>query len=208
MLIYVVRHGQSEGNINDTFTGITNVALTPKGIEQARLTAEYLSPVSFSAIYSSDLIRAVQTAQPHAKMRNMEIAENKGLREINAGEWEGKNYYSLFDLYPQTFKVWTENIGQGRPNGGESVTEVQKSVYDAMEEIATRHDGETVLVVTHALALRTFIAKVKGETLDGKTDSGYVPNSSVTIVEYNKGKFTVKEEGYDAHLGDLTTKFP
>ena len=86
-VFYLVRHGQSIGNANREFLGHTNKDLSPFGYLQADRTADFLSDVKIDAIYSSDLIRAYNTALPHAKLRNMEVVPSQNLRELYAGAW-------------------------------------------------------------------------------------------------------------------------
>jgi broad specificity phosphatase PhoE len=71
--IYVIRHGESVGNLHRICLGHTDLDITELGVKQAEKTAEALSGVDFAAIYASDLIRAVHTAEPHAKMRGLDV---------------------------------------------------------------------------------------------------------------------------------------
>ena len=123
-----VRHGQSESNLAQVFTGQGQVNLTPLGIDQANRTAEYLRERRIDVIYSSDLVRAMQTAEPTARMHGLEIHPNKAFREIAAGEWEGRSYVELMEQYPKSFRMWHENIGCAHPDGGELVTELYRRV--------------------------------------------------------------------------------
>lgn len=89
--IYLVRHGQSVGNLRDQFIGHTDVELTDLGRQQAEMTAWYLKGIPADHIYSSDLTRAYETACTTAKVKNMPVIKSTGLREINGGQWEEKN---------------------------------------------------------------------------------------------------------------------
>ena len=98
--LYLIRHGESEANKIDAFAGHSQFNLTEQGRAQAQKAAEYLSTLQVDAIYSSDLPRAYQTAEPTAKRLGMEIITSKQLREIDAGEWEGRTFNDLQKTIP------------------------------------------------------------------------------------------------------------
>ena len=102
-----VRHGQSEANLAEIFAGHTDIPLTDLGKRQAENTAQFLKDYPIDVIYSSDLLRAMQTAEPTARMHGMEILPDERLREIYAGEWEGVTFAALMEKYPTEFgEVW------------------------------------------------------------------------------------------------------
>ncbi len=207
MLIYLIRHGQSAGNMGDAFTGITDVPLTEKGVRQAEKTAIHLKSVPFTAVYSSDLIRAYDTAFPHAKMRGLEVITDEAFREIDGGEWENKNYYSLADLYPSEFKVWEQTPALARPVGGESMQEVVTRMYEGIMKLSRRHEGETILLATHSVALRALMVKIKKIEPDTFENYGLFANASITVLSIVDGQIEVVREGDDAHLGEDRTAF-
>ena len=85
--LYLVRHGESLGNLRGFFLGHTDWGLSPRGEEQARTLAEALADLPFSAVYSSDLSRAVQTVRPAAAAHRLPVLRERDLREIYAGRW-------------------------------------------------------------------------------------------------------------------------
>jgi len=94
-VFYLVRHGQSEGNLRNEFIGHGNARLTELGRAQAQKTGEYLSSAQFDYAYGSDLLRAFETGEIILKNRDIELIPDKMLREIHAGEWEGKTFSEL-----------------------------------------------------------------------------------------------------------------
>ena len=82
--VYVIRHGESVGNLHRICLGHTDLDITDLGVKQAEKTAEALSDVDFAAIYASDLIRAVHTAEPHARMRGLEVRTSEERVDIEA----------------------------------------------------------------------------------------------------------------------------
>ena len=101
--IYIVRHGESVGNLHRICLGHTNLDLTELGLEQAKKTAEALENVDFAGIYSSDLQRAVHTAEPHAKKRGLEINTSPDFRELYFGNWENASVLMLKEKFHEQF---------------------------------------------------------------------------------------------------------
>ena len=87
--LYLVRHGESIGNLQHRFLGHTNLDLSPRGYLQANATFEYMKGFQIDAVYSSSLMRAVNTVLPHAKHRGLEVIPMDALREVYIGIWEG-----------------------------------------------------------------------------------------------------------------------
>ena len=204
--VYVVRHGESEGNKIDAFIGRTDVPLTDLGVKQAELTAEYLKDVKFSAIYTSDLMRARQTAAPSEKIHNLKAVPEPAFREIFGGDWEKKPYHDLINLYPETYSVWKNDIASARADNGESVKELYERVTRKLKELALEHDGENILVFTHAMPVRAIMCMAKELPLKNLGEIPWVSNPSVTELLFKDGKFTLVKEGYDVHLGKLSTR--
>ena len=145
--VVIIRHGQSIANAQGICLGHTDWDLTDLGREQARIAAEYLKNEKIDAIYSSDLIRAYNTALPHAEMRGMEIVTSKQLREIYLGAWECKSHEEMHRLYPEEFtKGWRQNFGTCQVPGGEHVQEAGARLYKEVCRIAALHPDRKSVV--------------------------------------------------------------
>ena len=205
--IYLIRHGESIGNATRTYLGHTDLDLSSLGYSQAEQTAEKLSNVPFSAIYSSDLLRAFHTAEPHAKMRGIDTIPTERLREMGVGEWELMSIDEL--LKDERFtKGWRENFGLFTFPGGENVGDAADRIYSILSEIAEKHNGETVAAVFHAAAIRAFWCKMLAIPKEEWAASVPFPtNASYSIVEYENGSFTAKAYSCDEHL-TAVTKLP
>ena len=206
--IYLIRHGESEGNKLSTFLGHTDLPLTEHGKKQADVTAEYLKRQNFrpSAIYSSDLIRAHSTAESTAKLLNMPITKDIGLREINAGEWEDQPFELIADKFAESYNVWLQNIGRARCDSGESVAELQARIVSTITRITDKHKDEVIFIFTHATPIRVLAAHCMNKSLDEVKDIPWVTNASVTKVSYDNGIFNLVEYGKDDFMGDLITR--
>ena len=200
--LYFVRHGQSIGNLREIYLGHTDLDLSELGHKQAAATAEHLKNVKFDAIYSSDLLRAHNTALPHAKMRGIEIIDSKNLREIFLGDWENMPVKKLVDEHYDDFVVgWKENYGTFTVPGGESVWGSGQRFYQEVLKIAEKHLGETVLITAHASVIRTFwgiISGVKPEELAAAV--AFPLNASYSIAKYDGEKIIPIEYSNADHM--------
>ena len=107
--LILIRHGQSIGNLTKRFLGHTDLDLSELGYLQANCTAEYLKNEKIDIIYSSDLIRAYNTAVPHAKIRGLDINTSIHLRENFVGEWENMFVDDIIEKWGREFFVNKEN---------------------------------------------------------------------------------------------------
>ena len=205
-----IRHGQSESNLNGSFTGHTNVALTDLGRRQAEATAEYVvNTYAVDAVYASDLQRAFNTGKAVADRLGLTVQPHQGLREIFAGQWEGMPFTYLAATYPETFSnVWRNDIGNSICDGGESVAQLQQRVSAAAREIAEANDGKTVVIATHATPIRTMECLCRGQGLSLMQSIPWVANASVTEIHYENGIFTEIVSSYDKHLGNMVSNLP
>ena len=197
--IIFIRHGESLANARHIYLGHTDWDLSPLGYEQAEGAAEILSDVKIDKIYSSDLIRAYNTALPHAKRRNLEVIKCKGLREIYLGEWECREVAKLEEEYPEQFLVgWHKNFGTCKVPGGESVPELAERIYRTTIDIARENDGKTLLFGCHAAAIRSFWGKVTNTKPEDVCEMIPFPkNASFTVVEFDGEKINPIVYGTD-----------
>ncbi len=208
-ILIFVRHGQSESNLAKIFTGQGNTRLTALGKEQAARTAEYLKQFPISRIYASDLIRTLETAEPTAKAHGLPIIPNRALREIFAGEWEGKTYEEIKRVYGDSFRIWLEDLGKAHPEGGERVSELYERVNAEIERLIQVHHGECIAVFSHATPARALACKWFGYPPEDMAKVPWATNASVSVAEYDDdGNFRVIQYGYDGHQGDAATRFP
>ena len=147
--LIIVRHGQTQWNLEGRIQGTLDIELHPIGIQQAEALAARLAKEAFNAIYSSDLKRAYQTAERIARKTNHTIITHKGLRERNFGILQGLTASEIKERYPEEwrhFRRWDPDYIF--PNG-ESLREYYESGITCLEEIAQQHIGERLVIVTH-----------------------------------------------------------
>lgn len=140
MRIFIIRHGESVGNLYKICLGHTDLGLTDRGREQAFATAKALEHLHFYRIYSSDLCRAVETAHPNAFLRGIadgDIVRLSSLRELYFGDWENAAVDDLKSRYGDMFTIgWRQNFGTFTPPNGESVPDLADRMCNALSDIA------------------------------------------------------------------------
>ena len=206
--VIFVRHGQSTANLERVFAGHTDAPLTDLGHKQAQNTAKFLQSYPICAIYSSDLARSMQTAEPTAKLHDLSVIPDRELREIFAGEWEGRAYEELLEKYTQSFNTWRTDCGRAHPEGGESTLELGARIYGEFDRLIDTHRGKCFAIFTHATPIRLMRAKWEGYPPEELKNVEFCANASVSVVEYDdNGNTNVLLCGYDEHQGDIATRF-
>lgn len=205
----IIRHGQSTANLEERYAGWYDAPLTELGRKQAAITTDYiLKNYHVDAVYSSDLIRAVETVKEIAARVNVPLVKEKALREIDGGEWEEKQVEEIAREYPEQAYLWKTDIGKARPTGGESFAELQVRIDSALRKIAAENDGKTVVVASHGGAIRTMQCLFENVPIEDMRKVPWTPNASVSEVNYENGKYTPVRLGYTGHLGTLITEIP
>lgn len=206
--IILVRHGFSVANEKNIYAGIQDYPLSELGLKQAELCGKYFEKSSISAIYSSPLIRAYDTALSISKVKGLEIVIERDLRECEGGDWEGKRYEYLCSHYPFEYGIWVKDIGNAKCPNGESIKDFANRIFSAITNIAEKHDGECICIVTHATPIRVIEAFAKNVPICKLKDIGWCANASINSFIYENGNFSIEEMNNDAYLGGLKTYLP
>lgn len=206
--LLLVRHGESLGNRDERFLGHTDLGLSDLGHRQAAALAKALRDRHLDAVYSSDLQRAMQTVTPAATEHGLTVIPRRGLREIFAGDWEGRLFDDLIRFWPREREVWKNNIGFACPPNGESVMELYARIEQTLAEIAAENEGKTVLCGTHATPVRAMTAHLMGLGLEGMASIPWAPNASITTVVYEDGIPTLATAAEDGHLAGVSCEVP
>ena len=150
------RHGQTAWNAEHRFQGHSDVPLNETGHEQARRTARYIAALHPDAIYSSDLARAVETAEHLARLTGLPVQLEKDLRERGGGSWEGLTDAEIRTQYPAEYAAWV-------PPDGEPVTIVADRAAAAFQRIAdSLGSGSLAVLVSHGAAISLGISRLLG----------------------------------------------
>jgi broad specificity phosphatase PhoE len=162
--LWLVRHGQTDWNLEGRWQGQASHApgLSDIGRAQALSIREQSKGIGLSALYSSDLLRARQTAELIAEPLALTVRLEPRLREMNLGSWEGLRSEEIEVKYPQELTRRTRNPFYTSAPNGESPCDVAERVLTAIDDITKKHPGESVLVVSHGIALATVICHTLG----------------------------------------------
>jgi broad specificity phosphatase PhoE len=154
--LLLVRHGETDWNLDNRFQGHADPPLNETGRAQARVLAATLADRDFDAVYSSPLRRAFETAEIIAARHGLQPVPDAGLREVDVGEWQGLSREEVEQRFPEQHRRWLA-FGQGW-DGGETYEEMGRRIVATLLEIARKHDGEAILCVTHGGPIRAALA--------------------------------------------------
>jgi 2,3-bisphosphoglycerate-dependent phosphoglycerate mutase len=151
--LFLIRHGQSAGNAEGRFGGHSATPLSELGFKQADITAKALAKENINAIYSSDLLRAVQTADPLAKILDLAIVTSPALRERNVGVLEGLTFDESKQEHPNDYYALVNRSVHHVITEGESYRHLLNRITGELRNILRKHRGERVAIFTHTGAL-------------------------------------------------------
>jgi len=200
----IIRHGETLWNRENRFQGSADIPLSDKGRAQARRVAVALADKPLDAIYSSPLSRALDTAKAVAAEHSMDIQVMDDLQEINVGEWSGKTWAEIREMWPELEKNWREDpYTSGPPPGGEDYQDFQVRCINALDTIAAQHtDSELVAIVCHGGVIRAVMRELL--KLPGQSRGRiYSLNCSITRMRWQAGGEVIIDGFNDAcHLED------
>ena len=164
--LYLIRHGRTDWNEEGRYQGQCDPPLNALGQQQAQEAAAALGDVPWTALYSSDLARAQQTAQVLSDLINAPVQLDPRLREIDVGQWAGKPFHIIRSRAPELYAQWRTVPEQVRPGGGESLHELAARLVEALDEIAAAHPDGTTAIFSHGAAIATIRCLVASRPLN------------------------------------------
>ncbi|XP_050205912.1 phosphoglycerate mutase-like protein 4 isoform X2 [Mercurialis annua] len=198
--VVVVRHGETEWNADGRLQGHLDVLLNDTGRQQAAAVANRLSKEpKIAAIYSSDLKRALTTAEIiAASCGGLEVVEDGDLRERHLGQLQGLVLRDTAKVNPEAYQAFlSRRTSQDIPGGGESLDQLYLRSTSSLQRIARKHRGERVVVVTHGGVIRALYRRA----CPNKKPAGKILNTSVNVFQIiDGGKWVVKVWGDVSHL--------
>lgn len=203
--IMLIRHGEAEGNYVRRFHGFYNSSLTDKGRIQIERLALRLKDTHFDFLYSSDLDRAYETAEAVNKYHNLEIIKDESFREINGGKWEDVPWDDLPVLFPESYEKWLNNPIETQMPDGETMVEFNERLILGIHKLIARHEGKTICIASHGTAIRSLCCYFAGRDFKDLDHVEWCDNASLTVAEFENGKFTLTINGENDHLKDIST---
>jgi len=195
----LVRHGETAWNAEGRVQGQLDVPLSAVGLAQARAVAAALAGERFAAIYSSDLTRVRQTAEPAAGRLGLPLALDAALRERHYGMFERHTYAEVRERYPMEYARFRDKDLDFDFVSGESLRAFAARALACVAALIERHAGESILVFTHGGVLEMVYRHASGRTLSSARDFE-IPNAALNRVEARPGVWRVDAWAEVAHL--------
>jgi len=181
MQVYLLRHGETVGNVEGQYAGVTDTPLTEKGKSQAADAYLRFEHTKFDVVLSSPLSRALNTARVFSDQK---IIELDGLMEMNFGKFEGLTYQEIEKKFPEECKQWKETTKDYEFPGGESLRGFYNKVVQVYQDILKTYDVEKLLIVAHSGVIRSIIAHEISESFDHYWKY-CIDNCKVAVIEYS-----------------------
>jgi broad specificity phosphatase PhoE len=217
--IFLIRHGQTEWNTQGIFRGLSDVALSARGLDEAKALGQYFSKIPLDAIYTSRLKRAQDTAQAIADAQPPRSGEprqtfgrpphkvslvhvEEGLTDIHRGLWEGLSHEQVQEKYPALYKEWFENPAAVSFPGGESLKNIQRKACGAFDRISRQADGQTIALVSHHVIIRVILCSLLNMDLN-RFRQLEVETGSITEIRALYGQRVLFRLNETGHLREI-----
>ncbi len=201
--LYIVRHGETEWNVQKKFQGQLDSPLTEKGIQKIRGTAEELKNIDFKRVYSSRLGRAVKTAQiimdtncsEKGRKECGKLESIPELNEIHFGEWQGLSFDEIFKRYPEEAWNYFHNVKDYCAENirGEELDKGLERFLAGLGKIVKGTAAGNVLIVTHGTVLELFLNYINGEAAKDLDERKLIENGRYEIFTFEDGKYSIYE---------------
>lgn len=181
--IYLIRHGQTEWNIKGKTQGHGNSKLTQKGIDQAKALADSISSLPIDYIYSSDLGRAVETAEIISDKFGLDVIETPALREMGFGKWEGLLIKEIQEEYKDIYHTWRNQPHLAEIPGGETLQIIKERTDKFLAELNEKYDGKHIVLVTHSVTARVILLSILNSSMENiyRINQG---NTALNVIEF------------------------
>ncbi|MBI4145902.1 histidine phosphatase family protein [Candidatus Woesearchaeota archaeon] len=181
-VVYLVRHGQTQWNVEKRIQGLCSEPINKTGKQQAKNVAKIFSKIQIDFVYSSPLPRCMQTTEIIAPDKT--IMPAPAFIERIFGKLEGVHGPSLKKIIPDLHEQWAKHGIDWRPPGGETIREVTRRVANAFEELVRSHPGKRVLLVTHGMVIKCLVHWLHGGKPENVFHQKEIENAEVIRVEY------------------------
>jgi broad specificity phosphatase PhoE len=195
----LIRHGQSTWNREHRIQGQLDPPLSNEGRRQAELVGRRLSGRSFAGFYSSDLKRALETAELIGTAIGARPQSETSLREIFLGDWEGLRTEEIAERFPEAWARWVEEPDWDVVPGGEGAALFDARVAGALDDIFRRHAHGDVLVVTHGGVIQVALHRIVGRPSRGLFPFK-IQNASISLIEKRERRMVIGGVNDIGHL--------
>jgi probable phosphoglycerate mutase len=203
----IVRHGETVWNAEGRVQGQLDIPLSDVGLAQARALALALAAESFSAIYSSDLTRAWQTAQPSADRLGLGVSLDPNLRERHYGVFQNMTYAEARERMPEDYARFRARDPDYDFANGESLARFNERTLACVRSLINKHEGENLLVFTHGGVLEMIYRHATGRGLSTARDFE-IPNAAFNRIEIGAQGWSVRTWADISHLSVALDDLP
>ena len=189
--VLLIRHGQSLGNAEGRFGGHSPTPLSERGRAEAEATARALASEDITAIYSSDLLRTVETAKPLAHATGLEIRRTTAFRERSVGNMEGLTFEEAAATYPEEYAALLRRDFEHVLLGGESYRQLLDRASVALDEALAQHKGGTIAIFSHTGTISTLALHIMGALDAPDLRPVWIATSNCGIA-----RFSLREDGF------------
>ena len=200
--LFAVRHGETDSSRERRFTGGRDVPLAPRGRRQCEAVARALQGVFLGAVYASPLERARASAEAIAAAHRLPVRIVPAFREMSFGDWEGLTRSEVAVRDPEVYETWRAAPHLVVPPGGEPVDAVAARAAKALEALLEEQQGQSVVLVSHAIVIRLLVLSALGLGPDRLWSVDASPGG-ITEIEYQDGWVTVHRMNTLTHLDGI-----
>jgi len=197
--ILLVRHGQTDSNLNGFYMGWSGEDLNEQGYTQAHSLSSRLASFSIASVYTSPLKRAYNTAMVIAKPHNLELKVLDDLIEMQLGDWQGLHINEIARQWPDLWRQWQTDPTDVTVPNGESFRQAMARIIRAYNTIVAANQGGQVLIVTHEVAVKVIAIHVLGapSSIYRKFE---IANASLSAIRIANGKTRLVTLNDTSHL--------
>ena len=201
--LIAIRHGETAWNVDTRLQGHLDIPLNSKGFWQAAQVARALASEPIDVVYSSDLLRAWQTANAIAFATKAPLIANTGLRERGFGSFEGKTYAEIATEWPEQSELWRKRVPDWAPPGGESLLAMRERVASTVDTLAAQHIGGQIVLVAHGGVMDILYRLATGQDLQAPR-SWHLGNAAINRLLWTPDGLTLVGWADTGHLEETT----
>lgn len=199
--IYILRHGETLWNREEIFRGRNDMTLNETGIRQAKMAAVYFRDKGIERIFSSPLLRAIQTAEAVSMEIGKDIETVEEFTDISFGIWEGLTLKEVEDRYPEDFALWVKSPEKLRINGGETLAAVRERIARGLKRILLE-SHQNILIVTHRAICKIMVLFLLEMGNEFFWAMKFDP-ASITLLEETRNRFALIFSNDTCHLQSI-----
>ncbi|MBQ1352121.1 MAG: GNAT family N-acetyltransferase [Oscillospiraceae bacterium] len=198
--VFLVRHGEAEGNLYRRIHGHYDSKITENGLLQLKALQQRFAPIHLDAAYSSDLYRARKTAEAVCAPKQLSVTLDPRLREVSMGDWEDLPWAEVARTDREQARNFSKRHLEWHVNGSEGFQKAADRFAQAIFEHAAAHDGQTIAIFAHGSVIRTFLCRANGLSLAEINQLPHSDNTGVSLMEIQGESIRLIYQNDNSHL--------